>query len=173
MVRHPHSFLTEFIPELSFHLGCLAVAVSLPSFSGDWKTSVDVTHIELSLPPGRKKCLPCCGCYMILQLNYAYGEEYRLPTARCSFLQWLLGQLSALSGLPLCNPSRDQDRDTKMKKGMRNGNIWIRMLIFCNSQVTCIWCWKNMHLTAAVTLLGSTLVFFLSRSYEWEYRISS
>lgn len=63
-----------------------------------------------------RKCLPCCGCYMILKLNYAYREECRLPTAKCSFFQWLLGQLNALSGLPLCNPSRDQDGDTKVKK---------------------------------------------------------
>lgn len=46
-----------------------------------------------------RNCLPCCGCYIILKWNHVYSEEYRLPTAKFSLLQWLLGQLNEATSL--------------------------------------------------------------------------
>lgn len=61
--------------------------------------------------------LPCCRYCTILKWNHVYNEDYRLPTSKSSFLQWLLGQISgATLSVAFCNPIRHQVRSKKIKK---------------------------------------------------------
>lgn len=61
-----------------------------------------------------QKYLPHCGYCTVLKWNHVYNEDYRLPTSKFSFLQWLLGQISgATFPAAFCNSIRQQVRETK------------------------------------------------------------